>query len=212
MAEKFDPYRKWLGIPPEEQPVNHYRLLGLALFEADADVIAHAADRQMAHVRTFQIGKYSKISQKLLNRLADARVCLLDPEKKGLYDADLRKLLSGKPGRTVAGPAAPAPSSPPLVGQTSPADVQPDASAAIATIAAVGAATRQARRTVRSRSRKKTIAVELIIAGVVLAIIGIVAIIVYSSQPSPGRRGTETHPGKHSFGPLQLLPSLATDA
>ncbi len=29
----FDPYHKWLGIPPDEQPANHYRLLGLELFE-----------------------------------------------------------------------------------------------------------------------------------------------------------------------------------
>ena len=27
----FDPYRKWLGIPPQEQPPNHYRLLGIGL-------------------------------------------------------------------------------------------------------------------------------------------------------------------------------------
>ena len=39
----FDPYHKWLGIPPEEQPPNHYRLLGLPPFEADLDVIDAAA-------------------------------------------------------------------------------------------------------------------------------------------------------------------------
>ena len=44
MAELFDPYYKWLGIPIEEQPVNHYRLLGIKMFEADPDVIAEAAD------------------------------------------------------------------------------------------------------------------------------------------------------------------------
>jgi hypothetical protein len=38
VEEAFDPYRKWLGIPPEEQPPNHYRLLGIALFEDDPDV------------------------------------------------------------------------------------------------------------------------------------------------------------------------------
>ena len=40
----FDPYYKWLGIPPGEQPPNHYRLLGVSLFEPDADVI-DAADQ-----------------------------------------------------------------------------------------------------------------------------------------------------------------------
>ena len=39
MAEKFDPYYKWLGIPPQDQPPHHYRLLGIELFEPDRDVI-----------------------------------------------------------------------------------------------------------------------------------------------------------------------------
>jgi hypothetical protein len=40
----FGPYHKWLAIPPEEQPPNHYRLLGLPQFESDADVIEGAAE------------------------------------------------------------------------------------------------------------------------------------------------------------------------
>ena len=76
----FDPYRKWLGISPAEQPPHHYRLLGINLFEEDPDVIEAAADRQMAHVRTYQTGKHGDESQRLLNELSAARVCLLDPE------------------------------------------------------------------------------------------------------------------------------------
>ena len=45
----FDPYHKWLAIPPEEQPPNHYRLLGVSPFESDPDVIENAADQRMAH-------------------------------------------------------------------------------------------------------------------------------------------------------------------
>ena len=30
----MDPYHVWLGIPPEEQPPNHYRLLGIASLRA----------------------------------------------------------------------------------------------------------------------------------------------------------------------------------
>ena len=59
MSETFDAYYKWLGIPPDEQPPNHYRLLAIRLFEPDADVIAGAADRQMAHLRSFQSGQHS---------------------------------------------------------------------------------------------------------------------------------------------------------
>lgn len=87
---EFDPYHKWLGIPPEDQPPNHYRLLAIPLFESDTDVIANAADKQMAHVRSFQMGKHSQLSQKILNEIAAARICLLNAEKKADYDAALR--------------------------------------------------------------------------------------------------------------------------
>jgi hypothetical protein len=50
MSIAFDPYHKWLGIPVNEQPANHYRLLGIAKFEDDPDVIDAAADQRMAHV------------------------------------------------------------------------------------------------------------------------------------------------------------------
>ena len=29
IAGAFDPYHQWLGIPPEQQPPDHYALLGL---------------------------------------------------------------------------------------------------------------------------------------------------------------------------------------
>ena len=48
MAGEFDPYHVWLGINAKDQPPNHYRLLGIELFEANLDVIQSAADRQMA--------------------------------------------------------------------------------------------------------------------------------------------------------------------
>ena len=32
MATQFDPYHKWLGIPPAEQPPKYYRLLAVNLF------------------------------------------------------------------------------------------------------------------------------------------------------------------------------------
>jgi len=91
VSEAFDPYHVWLGIPPEEQPPNHYRLLGIALFESNADVIAMAADRQMGHLRTFQSGKHSDLSQRLLNKVAGAKVCLLNSAKKTAYDEQLQQ-------------------------------------------------------------------------------------------------------------------------
>lgn len=94
MAEEFDPYRKWLGIPLKDQPPHHYRLLGLATFEDDPDVIENAATRQMSHVRTFQSGKHGPISQRILNELTAAKLCLLQPAKKQAYDSALREKLA----------------------------------------------------------------------------------------------------------------------
>ena len=51
MSDAFDPYYIWLGIPPEDQPPNHYRLLGITLFENNQEVIEAAANRQMAYMQ-----------------------------------------------------------------------------------------------------------------------------------------------------------------
>jgi hypothetical protein len=90
MSESFDPYYRWLAIPPAEQPPHYYRLLGVQLFDENLDVIETAADRQMLHLRTFQSGQHAELSQKLLNEIAVAKVCLLDPQRKAAYDAQLR--------------------------------------------------------------------------------------------------------------------------
>jgi len=95
VPEAFDPYHRWLGIPPAEQPANHYRLLGLSLFESDPEVIRDAASQRMAHVRTYQLGPNSALSQRILNELGAAKACLLDPGEKAAYDAKLRATLSG---------------------------------------------------------------------------------------------------------------------
>ncbi|MHC4179962.1 MAG: serine/threonine-protein kinase, partial [Planctomycetota bacterium] len=105
MPRGFDPYHVWLGIPPSEQPPDHYRLLGVPLFEADATVIANAADQRMAHLRTFQRDKHARLSERLLNEVAAARVCLLNSGKKAAYDRQLRTTLQPS--------APPAPVTPP---------------------------------------------------------------------------------------------------
>lgn len=96
MGNEFDPYLRWLGIRDADRPPNHYRLLGLDVYEPDVDIIAEAADRQMAHVRTHQTGPQAGHSQKLLNELAKAKVCLLNSGKKAAYDDDLRSRLAAR--------------------------------------------------------------------------------------------------------------------
>jgi hypothetical protein len=96
-GEQFDPYYTWLGIPPNEQPANHYRLLGIQLFEANSNVIENAADRQMKHLQSYKIGAKAALSQRLLTEVSAARVQLLDPARKAVYDAELRSRASASP-------------------------------------------------------------------------------------------------------------------
>ena len=91
-----DPYYEWLGIPPKHQPPNHYRLLGLELFEENRNVIDAAANRQMSFIKEYQAGADSALSQKLLNQLSAARICLLSPTTKAAYDEQLRAKLQAQ--------------------------------------------------------------------------------------------------------------------
>lgn len=120
MSQHFDPLHRWLGIRPEEQPPNHYRLLGIAQFEDDTEVIRDAAERQMAHVRTYGLGQHSDLSQTVLNQLSRAKSCLLNATDKADYDRELRKGIEASqteesavnPTLSVPGPkldASPAP-------------------------------------------------------------------------------------------------------
>src|SRR5437667_10491478 len=97
MSDQFDPYHVWLGIPPEEQPPNHYRLLGVRPLETNADVISNALDQRRAFLRSVQSGKRGAQSQQLLNEVSAAGVVLLDTAKKARYDDELRKKLSPRP-------------------------------------------------------------------------------------------------------------------
>jgi serine/threonine protein kinase len=92
--DPFDPYHTWLGIPPEEQPPDLYRLLGIRLFEDKLEAIEHAADQRMAHLRALQTGRHGARSQQILNEVAAARICLLHAEKRAVYDEQLRQKLA----------------------------------------------------------------------------------------------------------------------
>jgi hypothetical protein len=99
-----DPYYEWLGIQPKDQPPNHYRLLGLELFEENRSVIDTAANRQMSFIKQYQTGPDSELTQKLLNELSAARLCLLSAPAKAAYDEKLRAKFEAQ--------AAPAPAVP----------------------------------------------------------------------------------------------------
>lgn len=132
MTDDFDPYYKWLGIRPKDQPPHHYRLLGIELFENDPDVIEQAADRQMAFLHTFKTGQHSALSQKLLNEVAAAKLCLLDAARRTDYDESLRARLAPANAAETA-PSASAPARPPV---QAPVRTTPTASPSIPIAAA----------------------------------------------------------------------------
>lgn len=114
MSETPDVYYQWLGIPPSEQPPDAYRLLGLRPRESDSEVIQNAADRQMLHLRTYQLGPHAPLAEQLLNEVAAARLTLLNPDKKAEYDRRLSD--SWMPGRPATVATTPASTEPALLG------------------------------------------------------------------------------------------------
>jgi hypothetical protein len=119
MTEIFDAYHKWLGIPPADQPPDYYRLLGVRRFESDLDVIEHAADQRMSHIRSFQGGPHAEQSHRLLNELSSARRNLLDSEWKAKHDEAIRAPLKvQEPGVAVSPPPPGQLSLPGTSGQT----------------------------------------------------------------------------------------------
>lgn len=91
MPENFDPYRTWLGIAENEQPPNHYRLLGIDEFESDVETIRNAGENRVQYLQDVSTGKNVAEAQRLLNQVAAAVVCLTHSEKKSAYDQQLRK-------------------------------------------------------------------------------------------------------------------------
>lgn len=225
MADAFDPWYTWLGIPPSEQPPNHYRLLGVRLFEDNADVIENAADRQMAHLRTFQTSKHGKFSQQLLNDMSAAKLCILNPQKKANYDAALRErlaaitaaLASAAPHSGVmfhggAIPAgAPLPPAPP-VSQGAVATLEPHTGEPDLAELLHGSGGPSVRRvTYRSRRAKET---GVLISILAVAVIGIAALGAYLwnrysaemlSPTSPGP--SEKHAGKEPHETIKKSPA-----
>lgn len=80
----------------------HTTIVGASDYaEESEDVISSAADRQRSHLRTFQTGRHSEQSQKLLNKGTTAQVRLLKPELRRSEDS---QLVAGVFGHAVRRP------------------------------------------------------------------------------------------------------------
>jgi len=90
-----DYYQKWLGIPRAEQPPNHYRILGLAPFEADSDRIISAANHIAAAIQRRR-PEDDEAADAILYEVALARACLQNPRTREPYDQQLRELMASR--------------------------------------------------------------------------------------------------------------------
>ena len=90
MTDAFDPYQQWLGVSSCDGLPDHYSLLGLRPGESDPEVIANAVQWREVLVRTFESGLLADQARGVLEQIAAARACLLDPAAKAAYDETLR--------------------------------------------------------------------------------------------------------------------------
>jgi hypothetical protein len=102
----------WLGLAPGDWPPDHYRLLGLEPGEADAERIEQRVHERLDAVRRYQL-LHPELVTEAMNRLAQAYVCLTDPEARRAYDS----VRLGRPtgNGTQPKPAPPAPPPVPVV-------------------------------------------------------------------------------------------------
>ena len=207
MSGKVDPYHRWLGIPAEEQPPHHYRLLGLAPFEDDPEVIRDAAERQMAHVRGYALGRHAELSQRILNELAAAKACLSEPAKKAEYDRRLRRDL-----------AASKPVPPPMVADTRKRPettgrpvVRERTSTRTRETGVASAEASDTQRVRPARPGASVIKPPLVIAGgaaglLFVAVLGLIIFLGGNEKGSTGRDEPPPEPSLPVRVPLRILP------
>ncbi|MBI3986841.1 MAG: hypothetical protein HY343_07980, partial [Lentisphaerae bacterium] len=111
---------KWLELPSESWPPNHYVLLGLPVGETDIRKIEDRVHDRLARLRHYQLHHPDQVTH-AMNRLAQAFSCLTDPQAKKVYDASLGASAPVSPSKSgvvkrpesVGRPSAPAPAAVP---------------------------------------------------------------------------------------------------
>jgi hypothetical protein len=106
----------WLGLPPGDWPPDHYRLLGLEPGESDHARIEQSVHQKLEAVRRYQL-LHPELVTEAMNRLAQAYVCLTDPEARRAYDTARfgRPTINGASAQLQPPPVRtrPAPANPP---------------------------------------------------------------------------------------------------
>ena len=85
-SETTEIYTRWLEIPAELCPPNHYVLLGVDEFTSDIELIDEAAKKRTSYLHQIASGPGRKEIQRLLGEVAVARRTLLSDDTKTEYD------------------------------------------------------------------------------------------------------------------------------
>jgi len=96
MSDQFDVYATWLGIPPEEQPPDHYRLLGVPRFEKRREAIEAAVDERLGSLHAFRSGEHAELCGHLIAEITAAKACLLNPNRRAAYDRGLLRQMAAE--------------------------------------------------------------------------------------------------------------------
>jgi hypothetical protein len=78
----------WLGLSEAVWPPTHYQLLDLNAGESDVELIEQRVQQRLDALRCYQC-THPEQATEAMNRLAQAMLCLTDPEAKRAYDLEL---------------------------------------------------------------------------------------------------------------------------
>jgi hypothetical protein len=98
-GDPFDPLDTWFDISPDEQPPDHYKLLGIERFETDPQAIADGYEARIQHLDQQLNGLYGADAEQLKVRVGQAYGVLKDGAKRAKYDASLREADEDEPLR-----------------------------------------------------------------------------------------------------------------
>lgn len=113
MAEKFNPFNKWLGLNPKIKNPHHFQLLGIDPRSTDEDQIKRLveknAQKHLAQLSKLPPGKFDDVVKKLKARIEEAQKILSDPALRQKYLVQLKsKAAKQKKQGTSTKPTNPA--------------------------------------------------------------------------------------------------------
>lgn len=82
---RWELLHEWLRLPPGTWPPNHYTLLGLDTSETSLEQIESHAMERMERLRRYQLIHPEEVTEGM-NRIAQALVCLSNPQSRIAYD------------------------------------------------------------------------------------------------------------------------------